>query len=489
MPISNTGHGRIYINQIDDTAKTGKSNKPKGAYKHSRLIGRIFSWFNGSFHDKEAGWMNKKSTIHYLQRNSAQIAQLDSTQLNDINNLKNSSTAAEVKRLFKIVKGLKTPEPVKNAKSDVKEKDLFPGVTSVKIELNDKTFDYEGMKKYLFSEFEDYEKLKANPPKKLTENEKSLMEYPPREANKALLEASYRNFILPEHITYHLVQPENKVNEIWEQPIPAQKIQLEFRKEFFKYDEENHCYIDFAHATTFGGAYRTFGCVQEERMFCEFGELAILDFMTKDSGSVHPCVDKDGGHEGYPPDTEPQPFIVEGIRATNNLDGVKYGGALHKMTPDAVKAGVKPLADSPPVDVLGIAAMDWRNVEGNNRKYTIEQIKYMFGAAYLGFDGANKIAQARGQPKAIVHTAPWGCGAFQNSFNTIIAIQCLAAQIAGVDLVFHDVKDSTPFNQKNINEINSVIGNLISLKGHPAHMFDYINDGQTGPEKEKWLPQ
>ena len=507
MSIDRTGGGRIYIKQIGDVDEVGKTHQLKGIKKHFRGVGKILSLFNLAFYDKEGGWINKKSTIHYLQRNSGQFKSLNFKEQGNIANLDDSSQAAEVKRLFQLVKNLKTKnieEPSVSSSSIEPNKDvvkakpilethaIYNGITTVRVPFNKETFNREEFNTYLFSEFEDYnnlqEELKTNPKMKLSKEEKALKNYPPRPANQTLLMETVMKSSPPDMIEYHLVKPEDKIEKLWTQSINTYSIQIECRNEFYRYDESGHCYIDFAHATTFGGAYRTFGCVQEERMFSEFPSLAFLDFMTKDAGGVHPCVDKDGGHSGYPPHTEPQPFIIEGVKAEYNLDKVTYGSSFHDLSKDKIEAGVEKI-DSPFVDILGLAAMDWRGIAPENRIYTEDQLKYMFGAAYLGFEGANQLAITRGHEPTTIHTAPWGCGAFENSFNTILFIQLLAAKMAGVDLIFHAVKDGTPFSRGSIEAINKEVDQFIFLGRTPQDMVDFINFKQTNEGKEHWLPQ
>jgi len=341
------------------------------------------------------------------------------------------------------------------------------GIESREVKLTNDTFSPQKFRDYVFRKFNN-PLVKSEP------------------ANRAMFEHTVMKTSAPGRIAYHTIKAENKVENVWNKKIELPKKSVSLIPDFFKYDRPNECFVDFAHALSFGGGVFSTGCVQEERMFWEIPALTYLAFMTDSSGGVHPCVDKDGiSHKTFPPVAQPQPFIVEGVHAEFDISKVPYGSPMWKLKEEEIKKGIKPLNTKIPVDVLGLAAIDWRGVK--NPKYSKEQLQYMFGAAFLGFDGANKIARKRSQAHAVVHTGQWGCGVFANSKNMLIAIQYLAARASGVELALHAVSSSDQyFNEANIKKIMNEIDQKIQT-GHSIAtiMDDYLKLQETS---SAWTP-
>jgi hypothetical protein len=59
-------------------------------------------------------------------------------------------------------------------------------------------------------------------------------------------------------------------------------------------------------------------------------------------------------------------------------------------------------------------------------------------AAYTGFSAARAESRALvgDAPQTIVHTGFWGCGAFGGNRRLMTVLQCLAGELAGVEVVF-----------------------------------------------------
>lgn len=308
--------------------------------------------------------------------------------------------------------------------------------------------DENAFNKYLFSS-----------PKLLKQN-KALLENTVCKRNDSVISIDYHYITPPEAGLEQLLhETASKVTTSKITCVPG----------WFDYTEANHFYIDFAHATQFGGAYMSFGCVQEERMFAEFPDLAILDFKTQNG--IHPCVDSyiNGGHKKYPPVAKPSPFIIEGIPRQFDISKTPYGLAFQKADPQTIIDNIVKIENPVPVNIIGLAAVDWRGV--NNPKYKIEDLIYHFEAAYLANCGAKMLSDQRGWKECVVHTAPWGCGAFLNSEKMITAIQCLAAKRAGTGLVFHGV--GNPLNPHYTQGDVDAIMKLIS---------EYIDEGKSDHE-------
>lgn len=326
--------------------------------------------------------------------------------------------------------------------------------------------DEDAFNQYLFSH-----------PKLLSQN-KTLLEQTVCQATCLSTDISYHHFELSAAEFEQLLDsvPTEKVNGI-----------ITCVEHWFDYLIPNHFFIDFAHATSFGGAYRSYGCVQEERMFAEFRALAILDFKTKNG--IHPCIDSyaEGGHSKYPPNAKPHPFIIEGIERQFDISKAPYGGNFQKATQEAIIKGIVKVEKPVPVNIIGLAAVDWRGVK--NPKYKLEDLIYHFEAAYLANRGAKQLSEQRGWSETVVHTAPWGCGAFLNSEKMITALQYLAAHTADVDLVFHGVGNpmNPHYTQDDIDQTIQYISQLVQEEKSIRQILEILLEkSQSDPT---WSPK
>ena len=169
---------------------------------------------------------------------------------------------------------------------------------------------------------------------------------------------------------------------------PANRINTTIRTDWFDYMDQDHYYIDFAHATHFGGSYRGHGNVQEERMFVEFPALPLLEFKT--NNGIHPCVIEydSNGKEKSPPMAKPSPFIIESINREYDISGTPYGGAIFNAQDSQILKGIKKVNNSVPVNIIGLAAENRKFQQGV--PYSLKDQLYHFEAAYLGFSGAKR---------------------------------------------------------------------------------------------------
>ncbi len=199
-----------------------------------------------------------------------------------------------------------------------------------------------------------------------------------------------------------------------------------FHKEWYSYADASHTYIDFANAYIFGGGWRGGGNVQEETLFCEFFQLALLAYLSEAAGAkIRPA-------SGSPElqNAEPTPFFVENMVREFRISPALYGQALTKVSPDEIPRYVESIApqEQPSVAIAGIAARAW-SAPG---MYSEKDLLYHLKAAYLAFMGEKWL-----HPDASrVHTGLWGCGVFHNSRKMMLAIQLLAARMAEVEIHF-----------------------------------------------------
>lgn len=309
--------------------------------------------------------------------------------------------------------------------------------------------------------------------------------------NKILLENTVcQSDISNTSLTYHIFTPhQSSLETILNAPLKmSSSIELSCIPEWYDYTQSNDFFIDFAHATSFGGAYRSYGCVQEERMFCEFPSLALLDYKTQNG--VHPCVDSytNGGHRHYPPFAKPAPFIVESVHREFDISRTPYGGRFQTASEETILQGIVKVQSPVPVNIIGLAAVDWRGCRNPN--YRLNDLTYHFEAAYLANIGAKQLSTQKGWGSTNVHTAPWGCGAFLNSDKMMTAIQYLAAQTAGINkLTLHGVGNpmNPDYNQQNIDDIVLYVSLLIQDGKSPKEILQDLL--QLSYKDNSWAPK
>ncbi len=174
-------------------------------------------------------------------------------------------------------------------------------------------------------------------------------------------------------------------------------------------------------------------------------ELQVLEHPLL--GSLRDALDT----EGTPGRTEdpqgrPTPVTVAGVQRRCVFDTRPdpaagrprslYGNAFAAALMDTALAAVQRL-DPPTVsNILAIAAPS-----GGFGPYQLDELEGILETAFSGFAAAaQEGARLRGGPvRTFVHTGFWGCGAFGGNRVVMTVIQALAADLAGVELVFHGV--------------------------------------------------
>jgi hypothetical protein len=93
--------------------------------------------------------------------------------------------------------------------------------------------------------------------------------------------------------------------------------------------------------------------------------------------------------------------------------------------------------------------------------YSLDEINYIISTAYTGFAAAVFESHQLGisEPRPVIHTGFWGCGAYGGNRVLMALLQLLAAQLAGSDvLVFHT---HTPSGTESFAEATRILkGNL-----------------------------
>ncbi|CAE7031185.1 PARG [Symbiodinium sp. CCMP2592] len=185
------------------------------------------------------------------------------------------------------------------------------------------------------------------------------------------------------------------------------------------------CIVDFANKRL-GGGWLSYGCVQEEILFIErpdFGALCARSLLEMPDPSMEPLAS--------PFSMEPNEAWV--MRGAPRFAKIGWYGRAPK---DALK---RVLLLDPKEDQRSsptVVAID--AIKASFEVYTLEHLKLMLQKAYTGFV-AVKEDELFGETE--VSTGSWGCGAFFNSEPVMFAIQALAANAAGVRLVYHTLGD------------------------------------------------
>ena len=130
-------------------------------------------------------------------------------------------------------------------------------------------------------------------------------------------------------------------------------------------------------------------------------------------------------------DTKPNPKI-------GCPDGI-YGNAFEIATEEQVRLSTRSI--SPPT-ISNILAISAPSVGYGD--YTVGDMLEILITAYSGFSCARKESEylVPGNPKTIIHSGFWGCGAFGGNRILMTILQCIAADLAEVDLKFWAVNNS-----------------------------------------------
>ena len=124
-------------------------------------------------------------------------------------------------------------------------------------------------------------------------------------------------------------------------------------------------------------------------------------------------------------DTRPNP-------AAGRPQGL-YGNAFARAPAEQVIAATKPLSPPTISNILALAAPAC-----GYGKYRREEMVYILNAAYTGFSVARRESErlVPSGSRTVIHTGFWGCGAFGGNKTLMTILQALAADLAGVDIVF-----------------------------------------------------
>ena len=217
------------------------------------------------------------------------------------------------------------------------------------------------------------------------------------------------------------------------------QIDLDVRPNHFGYEPSPHpdqveWYLNFAHQDLFC-AYHSSLFAQDEMQVAEHPAL----------GSVREALLARGISTFTVEKNEPTPILIRGVErrcaiATdpNPEQGRPYGlygNQFSRAKPEAIQQATRPL--NPPT-ITNIIAME--APAGGYGSYKIQEIEYILITALTGFSAAYLESQSASnqQPRVIIHTGFWGCGAYGGNRILMGILQLLAARLSPVNqLVFH----------------------------------------------------
>ncbi|NGX61711.1 MAG: hypothetical protein K940chlam9_01200 [Chlamydiae bacterium] len=250
---------------------------------------------------------------------------------------------------------------------------------------------------------------------------------------------------------------------------------------YYDYTHGGQVYVDFANANVFGGGWRGNGFVQEEILFVEFFELALLAYMVDLAGhKIHPTrKDPLSTYQEMVGDEcdgtlKQTPFFVPAKRSYQ-VDGRLYGNRLQRTRqgrkPTKVEANDFVKKPSEEVYIAGIAARNWGQYPGNSQYTELDLVQHL-QALY----GVCLEARKKNVDNPEVHSGQWGCGVFGGNVLVMTTLHLLAGRMTGVHMHMYDMDDQ--FVQK--------VKAFVDLFETPAKAIAEIVELQE--KDEHWTP-
>jgi hypothetical protein len=209
---------------------------------------------------------------------------------------------------------------------------------------------------------------------------------------------------------------------------------------YYDYKTPGQDWVDFANADLGGGVFGN-GMLQEETMVATMPELAdaaaMTQFHTRDSNSSDPLA------------SNPTPLRITHVHRTIQLDKATYRDGWTKQSMTDLYSAITVLPQNQGANVLAIAVPKLKQTLQQTALETVDDLFNTFAAAY-----------SLVPPGSTINTGPIGTGDYKNNPLVIYVMQDLAAQQAGVKLVYWAVSqdDQQKYNDlvsKIINEYNN----------------------------------
>jgi hypothetical protein len=218
---------------------------------------------------------------------------------------------------------------------------------------------------------------------------------------------------------------------------------FEARPDFFDYVPSKmqpafEWHLNFADSEIFV-AYESSLLAQDELQVAEHPALGSLRDAFYSKGITPLTVAIDGS---------PTPVTITGVQRRCFIDTSPnpgegrpyglYGNEFARAYEEDVIAATHAIKPPTISNILAMAA-----IPCNEGRYTMEEISLTLVTAFSGYSAARDEARqiAGADTKVIIHTGFWGCGAYGGNHTLMTMLQALAAELAGVDLVFHAGND------------------------------------------------
>ncbi len=258
---------------------------------------------------------------------------------------------------------------------------------------------------------------------------------------------------------------------------PLSPINVATSEKWFTYEEASHTNVDFA-AEDIGGGWRAQGNVQEERMFCEIPELALMAYLAAKTKTPLQPFDRISGRH--------QPFLVTHVEREWEISTEIYARQMYDKEPEEIADFVKSAPKGPKINIVAIVAKHWD--KNSLEHYSEADLRFHLEAAYLACR-AEKLANPS---DSLLITGAWGCGAFNNSEMMMTAIQMLAGRMTGVNLKFAGV--GNPFNPGYTADNLDKIKNWIDSCETATEALQQMLQAQTAPlidgtDPKEWRPK
>jgi hypothetical protein len=216
------------------------------------------------------------------------------------------------------------------------------------------------------------------------------------------------------------------------------RTEIELRPDFFDYapsaDGVTEWHLNFADARLFC-AYGSRLFAQDEMQVAEHPLLACVREALLAEGMSTLTYDEHGATPILVRNVARMLAIATNADAAAGRPAGLYGNAFAAAPVAAIRQATRRIEPPTMSNIIAMAAPS-----GGHDEYTPFEIGFIFRTALTAFAAARQESQRAGGPACgtRIHTGFWGCGAFGGDRTMMIALQALAARVAGLEqLVLH----------------------------------------------------
>jgi hypothetical protein len=225
-------------------------------------------------------------------------------------------------------------------------------------------------------------------------------------------------------------------------------------------------HMNFADPDLFA-AYSSSLLAQDELQVAEHPILGSLREALQAAGEAPRTVDYIGN---------PTPITISGVERRCAISTMPsaisprglYGNEFGRADEKQVRAATKVLNPPTKTNILAMAAPAC-----GSGSYTGDQLTNVLNTAYTGFEAVKLAGAFVGAPtnRVIIHTGFWGCGAFGGNRTLVTILQSLAADLAGIDLVFWAFDDQ---GLQIVEEARSAYSQLLATNASTEEILHMV---------------